>query len=216
MTSDPDARLDAAVALRDLNHAFVAHDRDPAGLRELQATAAREAETMRQGIRRDRLAMMLAARAAMPEGSSPFAGGGSGAGFEDRAVGGRCNPTGVDFEIDWEGDEIVATVVLHRAFEGAPGRAHGGIVSAVFDDITGFVIGRLAEPAFTGELTVRFVAPVPVEETLTIRTRLDSRERRKIFISAEATTEAGDVVATCKAIYIAVDPSMFAGAPDPR
>ena len=40
MTSDFDARLDAAAALRDLNHAFVAHDRDPAGLRELQASAA--------------------------------------------------------------------------------------------------------------------------------------------------------------------------------
>jgi predicted thioesterase len=62
---------------------------------------------------------------------------------------------------------------------------------------------------------VRFVAPVPVEELLTIRARLDGRERRKLFISADAT--AGDrVVATCKAIYITVDPSLFAGAPDPR
>jgi acyl-coenzyme A thioesterase PaaI-like protein len=106
-------------------------------------------------------------------------------------------------------------VILHPAFEGAPGRAHGGIVSAVFDDVTGFVIGFIGEPAFTGELTVRFVAPVPVEEELTIKARLVGRERRKLYITAEAT--AGDeVVATCKATYITVDPSMFAGAPDPR
>jgi acyl-coenzyme A thioesterase PaaI-like protein len=215
MTSDFDARLDAAAALRDLNHAFVAHDRDPAGLRQLQASAAREAETMRQGSRRDRLALMRAAHDAVPPGSNTFVAGGAQSGFEDRAVGGRCNPTSVDLEVDWEDEEIVATVVLHRAFEGAPGRAHGGIVSAVFDDITGFVIGRLGEPAFTGELTVRFEAPVPVEEPLTIRTRLERRERRKLFITAEATAD-GAVVATCKATYITVDPSIFAGAPDPR
>ena len=48
-----------------------------------------------------------------------------------------------------------------------------------------------------------------------MRARLVGTERRKIFIEAEA--RAGEkVVATCKAIYIAVDPSMFAGAPDPR
>ena len=210
-----DERFVAAAALRDLNHAFVAHDRDDAGLRELAAAATAQAAAMRQGNRRNRLALMQAARAAATDRSTLFVAAGPGSGFEDRAVGGRANPTSVDLEVDYEADEIVARVVLHRAFEGAPGRAHGGIVSAVFDDVTGFVIGQLGEPAFTGELTVRFVAPVPVEEQLTIRARLDGRERRKLFISADAS--AGDrVVATCKAIYITVDPSLFAGAPDPR
>lgn len=214
-TDTVDGRFGAAAALRDLNHAFVAHDRDDDGLRELAATAASQAAAMRAGNQRNRLALMQAARAAATDRSALFVASGPGSGFEDRAVGGRANPTSVDLNVDYEGDEIVATVVLHRAFEGAPGRAHGGIVSAVFDDVTGFVIGRVGEPAFTGELTVRFVAPVPVEELLTIRARLDGRERRKLFISAEAT--AGDkVVATCKAIYITVDPSLFAGAPDPR
>jgi hypothetical protein len=47
------------------------------------------------------------------------------------------------------------------------------------------------------------------------RARLDGRERRKLFISAEA--RAGDtVVAACHAIYITVDPTRFAGFPDPR
>jgi acyl-coenzyme A thioesterase PaaI-like protein len=214
MASEIDERLNAAAALRDLIHAFVAHDRDTAGLRELQEFAALQADAMRHGARRDRLALMKAARAAAPPGAS-FLAGGPGTGFEDRAVAGRANPTSVDLDVTFEGDEVVARVVLHRAFEGAPGRAHGGIVAAVFDDVTGFVIGNVGEPAFTGELTVRFVAPVPVEEPLVIRARLDGRERRKLFISAEAT--AGDaVVATCKAIYITVDPSIFAGAPDPR
>jgi acyl-coenzyme A thioesterase PaaI-like protein len=138
-----------------------------------------------------------------------------GEGFEDRAVGGSANPTSLDLSVRFEEEDVVADVVLQRAFEGAPGRAHGGIVAAAFDDVTGFVIGRLQEPAFTGELTVRYLAPVPVDEALEIRARLDGRERRKLFISAELSA-GGEVVATCRAIYIKVDPSRFAGAPDPR
>lgn len=214
MSSEIEDRLAAAAALRDLNHAFVAHDADPTELQTLTEDAQRHAVEMRRGARRDRLALMKAAREAAPVGS-PLLSGGPGSGFDDRAVAGQANPTSVDLEVRFEDEEVVADVVLHRAFEGAPGRAHGGIVSAVFDDVTGFVIGFIGEPAFTGELTVRFNAPVPVEEPLVIRARLVGRERRKLFITAEAT--AGDVVvATCKAIYIAVDPSIFAGAPDPR
>ena len=155
---------------------------------------------------RDRLALMRN----RPDGSVL-----GGRGFEDRAVGGTSNPTSIELEVRYDNDDVIADVVLRRAFEGAPGRAHGGIVAAAFDDVTGFVIGKLQEPAFTGELTVRYLAPVPVEETLEIRARLDGRERRKLFISAEM--RAGEVlVATCRAIYITVDPSRFAGAPDPR
>jgi acyl-coenzyme A thioesterase PaaI-like protein len=138
-----------------------------------------------------------------------------GVGFEDRAVGGASNPTSLDLAVRYSDDEVVADLTLRRAFEGAPGRAHGGIVAAAFDDVTGFVIGKLQEPAFTGELTVRYLAAVPVEEPLEIRARLEGRERRKLFVAAEARTRE-TVVATCRAIYITVDPSRFAGAPDPR
>jgi acyl-coenzyme A thioesterase PaaI-like protein len=215
------ARAAAAAALRDLNHAFVAHDVDDEALASLTATARRATTTLRAGPRRDRLALMQAAIAAAPA-SAPASGDAAafpaatpGSGFSDRAVAGGTNPTSIDIAVRFEEDEAVAEVVFRRAFEGAPGRAHGGIVAAAFDDVTGYVIGLLREPAFTGELTVRFHAPVPVEELLVIRARLDGRERRKLFISAEA--RAGDaLLATCRAIYVTVDPARFAGAPDPR
>jgi acyl-coenzyme A thioesterase PaaI-like protein len=208
--STDDARFEAAAALRDLIHTFAAHDPDDDALRAVAVAARVQTAELSQAPRRDRLALI---RAAVGERGFPDMSDRSG--FSDRAVGGTSNPTGVELEVAFEGEEVVANVVLRRAFEGAPGRAHGGIVAAAFDDVTGFVIGFLHEPAFTGELTVRYVAPVPVDEVLVIRARLDGRERRKLFISAEA--HAGEqLVATCHAIYITVDPSRFAGAPDPR
>ncbi len=192
--------------MRALNHAFAAHDPDDEALASIAETANELTLSLSQAPERDRLALMRNS----PEGSIL-----GGSGFEDRAVGGWANPTGVELEVRFDTDEVIADVVLRRAFEGAPGRAHGGIVAAAFDDVTGFVIGRLQEPAFTGELTVRYLAAVPVDEPLEIRARLDGRERRKLFISAELST--GDaVVARCRAIYITVDLSRFAGAPDPR
>ncbi len=203
-------RTDAAAALRDLNHVFADRDPDDAQLQNVTRTARALAGNLETAPKLDRLALM---RAATGSGSFPITAATSG--FSDRAVGGTTNPTSVDIDVDFGAEEVIARVTLRRAFEGAPGRAHGGIVAAAFDDVTGYVIGRLREPAFTGELTVRYLAPVPVDEPLEMRARLESRERRKLFITAEA--RAGEeVVATCRAIYITVDPTKFAGFPDPR
>lgn len=201
-----EAREAAAASLRALSHAFAAHDPADDVLASIAQTANELALSVVEAPTRDRLALMRGS----PERSIL-----GGSGFEDRAVGGWSNPTGIELEVRFDNGEVIADVVLRRAFEGAPGRAHGGIVAAAFDDVTGFVIGKLQEPAFTGELTVRYLAAVPVDVPLEIRARLDGRERRKLFISAELRTNGG-VVATCRAIYIAVDLSRFAGAPDPR
>jgi acyl-coenzyme A thioesterase PaaI-like protein len=212
MSSD-EARADAATALRDLIHAFAAHDPGDEELRAIASTATSITTQLDGAAPRDRMALI---RAAVASGVDPaFPAMTAGSGFSDRAVGGATNPTSVDVDVRFEADEVIATVVLRDAFEGAPGRAHGGIVAAAFDDVTGFVIGLLHEPAFTGELTVRYVKPVPVNKPLEMRARLRGRERRKLFIEAEAR-DGDELVATCKAIYITVDPTRFAGAPDPR
>ena len=208
--STEQTRADAAAALRELNHTFAAHDPDDEQLEEVARDALAIVALLTPSKRRDRLALM---RSAIDAAGFPVSN--SGSGFSDRAVGGSANPTSIEGQVTFEPDEVVAHIVLRRAFEGAPGRAHGGIVAAVFDDVTGFVIGQMQEPAFTGELTVRYLAPVPVDQPLEMRARLEGRERRKLFITAEAR-HAGEVIATCRAIYITVDPTKFAGFPDPR
>jgi acyl-coenzyme A thioesterase PaaI-like protein len=204
-------RAEAAASLRDLAHSFATHDAGDDVLAHVIDVARELTATVDATPVRDRLALMRQ--------GFEVAGieAGMGLGFDDRAVGGAANPTSVELTVEHgqQGEDIVAEVVLRRAFEGAPGRAHGGIVAAAFDDVTGFVIAQIREPAFTGELTVRYLAPVPVDEPLELRARLDGRERRKLFISGEARAR-GEVIATCRAIYITVDPGVFAQAPDPR
>ena len=206
-------RIEAADAVRALLHGFVRADSSPDVLEDVRTGALALVDVLDAQPRRDRMALMQAER--QRRGGQSFPVGVSAAGFNDRAVAGRANPGAVDVEVVPDGDEVVAQLFFRKGFEGPPGRTHGGIVAAAFDDVTGFIIGRIGQPAFTGELTVRFVAPVPIETPIVMRARLDGQERRKLFISAEATAN-DKVVATCKAIYITVDPSIFATSPDPR
>jgi acyl-coenzyme A thioesterase PaaI-like protein len=208
-----DSRVTAAHALRDITHAFVRAQPDEDAYVEIRAMAERLVARLDSLPRRDRMALMQAARER--HGGSFPVGAGAG-GFKDRAVAGLANPAGVDIEVEPGSGDVVAHVLFRKGFEGPPGRAHGGMIAATFDDVTGFIIGRIGQPAFTGELTVRYVGPTPIETPLRMTARLDGQERRKLFISGELMTEDGTVTATCKAIYITIDPSVFAASPDPR
>jgi acyl-coenzyme A thioesterase PaaI-like protein len=104
-----------------------------------------------------------------------------------------------------DGMEAVARLRLGPAFEGAPRRAHGGTVAAIFDDVMGYVLVLHRTPAYTGQLTVRYHAPVPVGEEVTARARLQGRDGRKLRIGAEMLV--GDaVVAEGQGVFVAIPP----------
>ena len=142
-------------------------------------------------------------------------------GFDDRPVSGRSSPLGLDLHIRREqrdgGDEIVARVTLRSAHEGAPGRSHGGVVAALFDDVYGFVLSTIKQPAFTGELGIRYVGPTPLHVPLTCRVRLASREGRKLFMTGELTVDdpsgngPGTVCVRSTATFIAIDTTKIPG-----
>jgi acyl-coenzyme A thioesterase PaaI-like protein len=207
------ARTDAAAALRALNNAFVAHDADDGVLEAIAAFARSTAAALEQGERRDR-AGRLAKHVSRMFGMEPQAEGDddfpseAGDVMADRAVAGPSNPTSTDFEMEMGETEAIARTTLGAAFEGAPGRAHGGMVAALFDDVTGFALRLAQTAAYTGTLSVRYIQPVPIETPLEFRARPGNLDGRKLHITAECLV-GEDVVATCDAIYITIDPTLF-------
>jgi acyl-coenzyme A thioesterase PaaI-like protein len=112
---------------------------------------------------------------------------------------------GVAIDVRCEGDDAVAETVLGAAFEGAPGRAHGGVVAAIFDDVMGYVLSIHKVPAFTGRLAITYRAPTPIGAPLIFRARLDRREERKLHISATAHTLDGlELIAEATATFIVI------------
>lgn len=125
-------------------------------------------------------------------------------------IGGDLNPFSVGARYFRDGDEAVGRVHASRCFEGPPERLHGGVICAIFDEVMGSVFRATGTAsAFTGELTVRFEAPCPVEADLEFRARLVSSEGRRRYIEAEATSPEGQF-AKATAIFVEMRPENFA------
>lgn len=196
------ARTEAASALRRLGHAIVGHHVEPSLLQTIAGHVTAWLPELERAPTRSRPVDDMKRRLF----EAPQTDGPDLEHFPDCVVSGPANPMGVAVSLRREGDDAVARTSLGAAFEGAPGRAHGGIVAAVFDDTMGLVLKIISTPAYTGELTIRYLAPTPVGEELEFRARLARREGRKLFMEAEAYDVAGGTqIAAAKATFIAIE-----------
>ena len=117
-------------------------------------------------------------------------------------VGGELNPFSTEARYYCEGEEAAGYVKLGACYEGPPGRAHGGVICAVFDEVMGSVFHAIGAPAaFTGELSVRFDQPAPLNTELEFRARLVKSEGRRQLIEGEARSPEGRF-ATATATFI--------------
>lgn len=119
---------------------------------------------------------------------------------------GPGHPTGLRvrcFRID---DGVLSPILVPRHYEGPPGAAHGGIVAAYLDEVlAGAVVSTTGCIAVTGELTVRYVRPVPLETPLVGRGRVTGRHGR--YVDAEGGIEdltTADVLATARGRFFHV------------
>ena len=65
--------------------------------------------------------------------------------------------------------------------------------------------------AFTGELTIRCVAPCPIETPLEFLARLVDRQGRKLYLACEGRVD-GELFSTSTATFIEVDLATLKGA----
>jgi len=132
--------------------------------------------------------------------------------FMDRSpVKGLANPIAppVDLMPDHDAQVVGATFTFGNAYEGAPGCAHGGFVAAVLDEALGMACIFSGGPAMTGEITIRYVKPTPINVPLRVEARFDRQEGRKIYTSG--TVHAGELlVAKSHGVFISIDFSKFA------
>ena len=85
------------------------------------------------------------------------------------------NSCGIRARFFVEGDVVGAEIVLPRHMNGYRDVAHGGVVAALLDETMGWaatVFGKEHPMYVTGEITVKYLAPVPVGEEIEVRSRL--------------------------------------------
>ena len=204
-----EARAGAGRALRDVGHALVGHHASIDLLDEITTTLDDLTHRLGEGSSRTR-----GEGRTNGDVGEPPPDGSVMTSYDERPISGRSSPWGLDIEVRRDGEEVVAAFTLRAAHEGAPGRSHGGIVAALFDDVYGFVWQMRAEVAFTGELWLRYEAGVPIGEPLSCRVRLDRQDGRKLHMTGELTVvTTGQVLTRSTATFIAIDPSQLTPSP---
>jgi acyl-coenzyme A thioesterase PaaI-like protein len=98
--------------------------------------------------------------------------------FSGRSVFNGCFGCGPEHEIGLRvrtfgaRGEVLSPIIVPRRFEGPPGAAHGGIVAAYLDEVlAGAAVHATGKTYVTGELTIRYVRPTPIERPLLGRGR---------------------------------------------
>ena len=126
---------------------------------------------------------------------------------------GPDNPHGLRlrFVYDEEGKRFVCRFRLSQRYWGPPKHAHGGIIATILDEAMGKVNKIRHVIALTSEMQVKYIKPVPLGKPLTVESR-ELRVRGRAHINTgEIKNEAGEVLATGRAKFIAIDPhKMFA------
>ena len=188
----PDAIPPEAFALveaaRDLVDAVVGTDVPPA----IRAEATSQLAAITAGLRaarRDPVILLVRHEDGRVENLS-------------QAGGGRLNPQAPRLEfLDLSPEEVVATCTLTAAHGGPPGKAHGGIVAGLLDEVLGVAAMVAGGSGLTAGLDVRYRAATPYGVPLTITARLTARDGRKGFATGEIRAE-GAVTAEATAVFV--------------
>jgi acyl-coenzyme A thioesterase PaaI-like protein len=121
---------------------------------------------------------------------------------------GPRHPIGLRVRCFKTDDGVLAPILVPRRYEGPRGAAHGGIVTAYLDEVlagaAAHATGRLS---VTGEITVRFVKPVPLETPIVGRGRLTARYERYVDVEGSLEQlETSAMLARARARFFFTEP----------
>ncbi|CAB4338290.1 unannotated protein [freshwater metagenome] len=125
---------------------------------------------------------------------------------------GDLHPTGLHLVAHaGEGADLTAEFLVTQDHQGAPGLAHGGLLSLAFDEALGKLMWLIRSPAVTARLETDFLKPVPMGTTLHISAQITGQVNRKVYTSAEGRLDSpdGPVAVRASALFVIVPMAHF-------
>jgi acyl-coenzyme A thioesterase PaaI-like protein len=197
---------EAAAAMRRLNRAVTTYEVADEELREVARVATDLSERLESGDVRQKEQELLSLPffAALGEGP-PSTAVGDTLEFDPFSLGGgRLHPSSIGIEFRRDGTaSVAARCTVPAMFQGPPGRAHGGTVALIVDELMGLVNRVAGRRAFTARLQIHLRAPAPVDTELTFRAWEHDVDGRKVTIRAEGRVD-GALVVEADALFIEV------------
>lgn len=105
---------------------------------------------------------------------------------------------------EMENNTVVAKFKFKNEHQSYPDRTHGGMISALLDELVGRAIW-ITDPKMWGvtmTLNVKFRKPAPINEELIGIGRIDSQTSRTFTGSGEIKDKDGNIIAEASAVYM--------------
>ena len=114
---------------------------------------------------------------------------------------GRDNPIGfkAEFAIDPERRRAETRVRIDETFQGWQGVTHGGIISALLDEICVQACMASGLLVVTGEIKIRYRSPVPTGSVVTVTGEVVGERRRLVDVKGRLELD-GRVMAEADAV----------------
>lgn len=125
---------------------------------------------------------------------------------------GELHPTGLHLiAFAGAGADLTAQFTVSESHQGAPGLAHGGLLSLAFDEALGKLMWLIRSPAVTARLETDFLKPVPIGSTLYISAQITGQVNRKVYTAATGRLNSpdGEIALRAAALYVIVPMSHF-------
>ena len=115
------------------------------------------------------------------------------------------NPNGLQLRFYETGPgEVTADYTVPDHFQGYPGVVHGGIVTAMLDEVTGraHMHGEQTRFMYTAKLEIRFRKNVPIGQPLRVVGQVEKSKTRMASSIGKIYGPHGDLLAEAKALLV--------------
>ena len=118
---------------------------------------------------------------------------------------GKANPRGLRLDLYFVEGRVETRFRLPGYTQGFPGAAHGGVLCTMLDEVMAWVaIETTGRFHVTGEMTVRFLAPVSPGEEILARGEIAEDKRRYLVCRGEILSADGRQVARAEGKFFPV------------
>jgi hypothetical protein len=116
---------------------------------------------------------------------------------------GQLNVHGLRLVLHAAGDRCWTELSIPATFQGWEGITHGGVVSAILDEVMAWSLIGAERLGFTARLEVDFRRPVPIDTPIRAEGWIVDRRRRRFDTQATLTNgTTGEVLVEARAIYL--------------
>ena len=118
------------------------------------------------------------------------------------------NDNGIKARFFFDGEKAVSEITADEIFEGYRGIYHGGVISALLDEV--MIKAILAQDiyAVTAEITIKFIRPVKTGDRVKLTGKVKAKKGRLYLTEGQAVDQEDKPFATATGKYIEAHPEL--------